>query len=600
MSEPRPRGKIVTFYSYKGGTGRTMALANVGWILASAGKRVLLVDWDFEAPGLHRYLHPFLEDKELTSTPGLIDFFTDFAVAARVANLQKKTGSDAPPWYEPYVSLVRYTIPVEWDYFPAGGALELVPAGRQDAGYSVNVTTYDWEGFYSKGGGVFLEALKERLRKDYDFVLIDSRTGISDTSGICTVQMPDELVVLFTLNQQSMKGAMTVADAADRMRRKSNGEPGLRVWPVPTRVVLGETERLDAAHGECRVMFERHVGHLERERRAAYWGNIEIPQIALYAFEETLAPFADRRGQSASMLARMEALATLLDGGDESRPNRLGKMPEDGRIDVLDRFRRSRKTAPTAQAFAFIDYGRKEASAVESIAAKLDELDVATWMDVRNAGGGSEWQDAVDAARERSSVILFFIGPSGVNQQRMERLRATLNARHRVMPVLLDGVNRNGLPVELQTYQFTSIRGRGRKTFPDDIRRLSKDLWYFLGDQEVSRDPDDPQKGRFGGSPIANNRVLSATVKTITDDYFEVTLDVRSTGGTPLTGDVEFHLHPTFPEARKTIAVEDGVAELKLQCWGAFTVGVIADNGKTRLELDLAADSRFPGVFRSR
>ena len=36
-------GQIITFYSYKGGTGRTMALANVAWILANSGKRVLSV-----------------------------------------------------------------------------------------------------------------------------------------------------------------------------------------------------------------------------------------------------------------------------------------------------------------------------------------------------------------------------------------------------------------------------------------------------------------------------------------------------------------------------------------------------------------------------
>lgn len=34
-------GKIITFYSFKGGTGRTMALANVAWILASNGRKVL-------------------------------------------------------------------------------------------------------------------------------------------------------------------------------------------------------------------------------------------------------------------------------------------------------------------------------------------------------------------------------------------------------------------------------------------------------------------------------------------------------------------------------------------------------------------------------
>jgi len=44
-------GQIITFYSYKGGTGRSMALANIAWILASNGKRVLIIDWDLEAPG---------------------------------------------------------------------------------------------------------------------------------------------------------------------------------------------------------------------------------------------------------------------------------------------------------------------------------------------------------------------------------------------------------------------------------------------------------------------------------------------------------------------------------------------------------------------
>ena len=57
----RREGQVVTFYSYKGGTGRTMALANVAWILAANGKRVLVVDWDLESPGLHRFFAPFID-----------------------------------------------------------------------------------------------------------------------------------------------------------------------------------------------------------------------------------------------------------------------------------------------------------------------------------------------------------------------------------------------------------------------------------------------------------------------------------------------------------------------------------------------------------
>src|ERR1700730_15525670 len=68
-------GKIITFYSYKGGTGRSMTLANVAWLLAANALRVLVIDWDLEAPGLHRYFKPFLIDPELYETDGLIDAF---------------------------------------------------------------------------------------------------------------------------------------------------------------------------------------------------------------------------------------------------------------------------------------------------------------------------------------------------------------------------------------------------------------------------------------------------------------------------------------------------------------------------------------------
>jgi cellulose biosynthesis protein BcsQ len=48
-------GMVITFYSWKGGVGRTMALANTAVQLARKGNRVLMVDWDLEAPGLINY-----------------------------------------------------------------------------------------------------------------------------------------------------------------------------------------------------------------------------------------------------------------------------------------------------------------------------------------------------------------------------------------------------------------------------------------------------------------------------------------------------------------------------------------------------------------
>ena len=94
MNTDEARGQIITFYSYKGGTGRSMALANIACLLAeqqvaAGGKGVLMIDWDLEAPGLHRYFAKRLTTTRLgieslnrrdahNSLPGLIDLFYEF------------------------------------------------------------------------------------------------------------------------------------------------------------------------------------------------------------------------------------------------------------------------------------------------------------------------------------------------------------------------------------------------------------------------------------------------------------------------------------------------------------------------------------------
>src|SRR5690349_1707578 len=73
----RLRPQIFTFYSFKGGVGRTMAAANAACVLAAKYKRrVILVDWDLDAPGLHWYFN--LSDQELRDRKGLMDYLEDF------------------------------------------------------------------------------------------------------------------------------------------------------------------------------------------------------------------------------------------------------------------------------------------------------------------------------------------------------------------------------------------------------------------------------------------------------------------------------------------------------------------------------------------
>ena len=75
-----------------------MALANVAWILASNGLKVLVVDWDLDSPGLHRYFHPFLDPAKVAATPGVIELITDYAWDA---DRRQETGSRLDPELRP-------------------------------------------------------------------------------------------------------------------------------------------------------------------------------------------------------------------------------------------------------------------------------------------------------------------------------------------------------------------------------------------------------------------------------------------------------------------------------------------------------------------
>ena len=109
------QGRIVTFYSYKGGTGRTMALANLAWILASNGKRVLAVDWDLESPGLHKFFHPFLDRDVMSSTYGIMEIINDYESEDTYAD------SRAADWHRQYARVEPHAVSLSGHEFPDGG-----------------------------------------------------------------------------------------------------------------------------------------------------------------------------------------------------------------------------------------------------------------------------------------------------------------------------------------------------------------------------------------------------------------------------------------------------------------------------------------------
>lgn len=116
---------------------------------------------------------------------------------------------------------------------------------------------------------------------------------------------------------------------------------------------------------------------------------------------------------------------------------------------------------------------------------------------------------------------------------------------------------------------------------------------------------NDPWKGVFGGKSIdkARGRALEAEVEPLkaSPGWFSVTLKVVTLpGARSLEDDVVLFLHDTFPNPKPTVKAVNGTAVLRVKAWGAFTTGVIADGGETRLELDLADLESAPMDFRSR
>ncbi len=325
-------GQIITFYSYKGGTGRTMALANVAWILASNGLKVLIMDWDLDSPGLHKFFHPFLDSAKISATAGIIELVTNYAWAA--------TRAEARPtdWHREYAQILPYAVSVAWAEFPEDGTLDFVSAGRQNHDYSAAVASFDWDNFYERlGGGQFLDALRADMRQHYDYVLIDSRTGLSDTADICTVHFPDVLVDCFTLSDQNIEGAAAVARHIHERYCYRN----IRILPVPMRIDDAEKEKLDAGRSLARAEFDRFPQGLSEEEADQYWSSVEIPYKPFYAFEEILAAFGDAPGSPLSLLAAYERLASVITQG---RVRSLPRLDEDLRVAYRHAFTRRRLT----------------------------------------------------------------------------------------------------------------------------------------------------------------------------------------------------------------------------------------------------------------
>jgi len=259
---------IVTFYSYKGGVGRSMALANIAVLLARRELKVLTVDWDLEAPGLDRYFSDF---DIKPGGPGLLRMLME-ARDSGTADFRNFTSSFDCEAKHP---------------------ITLLASGReQDEAYSRNLEAFDWQEFFDKDGGHFVEGLRHQWRDEFDIVLIDSRTGLTDTSGICTIQLPDVVVAMFTANYQSLYGVRDVIRFAQKARQGlAYDRMPLSVLPLPARWGVHEFQEtrvwLDRITEAVQEFYEDWLPRTLRARDVVE--SVKIPQADYFGFGEKLA-----------------------------------------------------------------------------------------------------------------------------------------------------------------------------------------------------------------------------------------------------------------------------------------------------------------------
>lgn len=431
-----PEGTVVTFYSYKGGVGRTLALANIGALLTRWGFKVLCVDWDLEAPGLHlyfeRWVHSDSTSGQTKPRPGLTELIHDYVDGRQ------------PKWTD-FLTEVR---------FPnAGQPMKLMTAGRLDQSYVQRMQGLDWKELYEKHElGNFLEKLRSEWKEAFDFVLIDSRTGITDIGGICTVQLPDLMVLLFTANLQSLRGSLDVVNRAQQTRKSLPFDRAkLLVLPVATRF-------------EMRVEYELAQQWLKTfatELREIYseWAHKDVtaeellnhtrvPYIPFWSFGEKLPVIENGTDDPEDIGFSLETLAALVvqkfsysDVLIRNRDSFVNAVQKSSELNGVV----AHKAKSGQGVKLFISYSFKDKPLLDELLIHLSPMKkeglIDIWADIKISSGAS-WADAISARIEEADIFLALVSPDFLASQWVEQeiIRARQrfeSGEARVIPILV-------------------------------------------------------------------------------------------------------------------------------------------------------------------
>ncbi|MBI5488048.1 MAG: ParA family protein [Deltaproteobacteria bacterium] len=209
-----PRGSVVAFYGFKGGCGRTMALAHVATILARRGLTVVAIDLDVEAPGLGVVLG--------LGQP------TETGVGS-VALLREATLRSSEEQIDPQGHTRQAGVPA------GGGRLLVIPAGRVSTQYLAQIDELGVVLWHTHARSPLLRVIDAvRCTLAPDIILLDCRSGFGPLAATAVFHAADVALLFLPLSEQVWDGVEVFLKAAKVAKQTRSNRPALLL--VPTMV----------------------------------------------------------------------------------------------------------------------------------------------------------------------------------------------------------------------------------------------------------------------------------------------------------------------------------------------------------------------------
>ena len=192
---------VISYYSYKGGVGRTVALIQTAYNLARQGKRVLLLDLDIEAPSLHNLFSDQVNDPIDGVQAGIVEYLYHSVV-------QKKTD----------ISLneicCKLSVP------DIQGEMFLIPALKtMNKQYLYQIGRLQTEKIQEDQ--VFAR-LFEEIKRDYavDMIMIDTRAGFNSWGSLSLLTLSTQVIFVAYPNEENVEGLNVAFEMLDNVGKK--------------------------------------------------------------------------------------------------------------------------------------------------------------------------------------------------------------------------------------------------------------------------------------------------------------------------------------------------------------------------------------------